>query len=615
MPIVDPHFTMPGADMPPQEFRDLKTQQGQINWLAQFACKINNSFEGQWNATAESLPYTDDATINITPSEDGLTFNFGIPRGAPYDDQVAFAFDTVAQMQENADQLGDGMLIMTAGFYAVGDGGGALYRISDSGTANGMDVIECGSLRAILCVSNSTVNALKLGIKNDGTEDISTIFNDMTGKYIIYFPVGIYKTEHTLYPRKSIYGFNYHRFDWSQEPVSNASCIVSAIEDANSDPAIIYINTPNVDACKLYLICNSTEFGIIHASTGIEHYLNDITIVKVKTTGIRIEPPNGRSRYIYINNISILGDVNYPDSIGITTNYNAYDSRIENIEIMRVKRGMILQSSFFGGNFHIWGGSYLNSTTPSQNWKNASQGLSVERSCLFYNVYLDTFNRYINVLNGDTVLNITNFYCMDDNTVDWNGYILNNNNGIINITNGEIRLINHLNGISDRFEPKLNLNKVAIRSDKENIFNEAYIRRFPELNGCYKITLPSTNIDYTPIAVIACSNQGNNDLTIQFFEMTIKINVEYAGSTVTVTGIENESAATFGYVYHPTSRLLVIYVKYNSTGSTQRPLVISSVQTGYTFTIDHKQLTQGITDILYASETEMPENYTAINFS
>lgn len=58
MPIVDPHFTMPGADMPPQEFKDLKTQQGQINWLAQFAMKINNNLNWRdWPKFAEPIEW------------------------------------------------------------------------------------------------------------------------------------------------------------------------------------------------------------------------------------------------------------------------------------------------------------------------------------------------------------------------------------------------------------------------------------------------------------------------------------------------------------------------------------------------------------------------------
>ena len=40
MGIIDEHFTMPGEDMPPQEFFNLKTQQGQINWLAQFLMSV-----------------------------------------------------------------------------------------------------------------------------------------------------------------------------------------------------------------------------------------------------------------------------------------------------------------------------------------------------------------------------------------------------------------------------------------------------------------------------------------------------------------------------------------------------------------------------------------------
>ena len=64
------------------------------------------------------------------------------------------AFDTVANMQA-ADDLVAGMVCHTNGFHASGDGGAAFYKISATGTANGMDVLACGDLFATLVVADN----------------------------------------------------------------------------------------------------------------------------------------------------------------------------------------------------------------------------------------------------------------------------------------------------------------------------------------------------------------------------------------------------------------------------------------------------------------------------
>lgn len=62
---------------------------------------------------------------------------------------VAWTFDTVADMKL-ATNLVNGSYAQTLGFHSVDDGGGALYKISNTGTANEHDVIAVGSLYATI---------------------------------------------------------------------------------------------------------------------------------------------------------------------------------------------------------------------------------------------------------------------------------------------------------------------------------------------------------------------------------------------------------------------------------------------------------------------------------
>lgn len=61
----------------------------------------------------------------------------------------AFAFDTVADMK-TCNELYAGAICHTNGFHMSGDGGAAWYKITDTGTANEIDVIACGNLFANL---------------------------------------------------------------------------------------------------------------------------------------------------------------------------------------------------------------------------------------------------------------------------------------------------------------------------------------------------------------------------------------------------------------------------------------------------------------------------------
>jgi hypothetical protein len=84
---------------------------------------------------------------------------------------VAWVFDTVADMKL-ATNLVDGSYAQTLGFYSVNDGGGGLYKITATGTANEMDVIAIGSTLYANLITDDTVNILQLGAKaNDENYD------------------------------------------------------------------------------------------------------------------------------------------------------------------------------------------------------------------------------------------------------------------------------------------------------------------------------------------------------------------------------------------------------------------------------------------------------------
>lgn len=105
---------------------------------------------------------------------------------------VAFVFDTVADMKA-ATNLVNGSYARTLGFHALNDGGGALYKITNTGIANEMDVIAVDTLFANL-VTNKELNVKQFGAYGDGTHDDTLVLQATLNSTIktICFPEGIY---------------------------------------------------------------------------------------------------------------------------------------------------------------------------------------------------------------------------------------------------------------------------------------------------------------------------------------------------------------------------------------------------------------------------------------
>ena len=88
--------------------------------------------------------------------------------------QVTWTFDTVADMK-SATNLTTGSFVETLGFHTLGDGGGAKYYITDTGTADERSVIAIGSLYANL-IEKSEVTPEMFGAYGDGTHDDTLAF-------------------------------------------------------------------------------------------------------------------------------------------------------------------------------------------------------------------------------------------------------------------------------------------------------------------------------------------------------------------------------------------------------------------------------------------------------
>ena len=87
----------------------------------------------------------------------------------------AFSFETVSDMKDS-DEIETGTICHTNGFHNANDNGGAWYKISNTGTANEHDVIECGDYYAIL-IPELEMNIRQFGAMSNSNDD-SSVFDD-----------------------------------------------------------------------------------------------------------------------------------------------------------------------------------------------------------------------------------------------------------------------------------------------------------------------------------------------------------------------------------------------------------------------------------------------------
>ena len=93
-----------------------------------------------------------------------------------YIGEPIFGFDTVADMKASTTlQAGD--MARTLGFYSVNDGGGALYKITDTGTADEGSIIAIGSTLKAHLILTGDIKPELFGAYGDGTHNDSAAFN------------------------------------------------------------------------------------------------------------------------------------------------------------------------------------------------------------------------------------------------------------------------------------------------------------------------------------------------------------------------------------------------------------------------------------------------------
>ena len=342
---------------------------------------------------------------------------------------AVLSYDTLSDLL-NAENIYNGSICKTLGYYNINDGGGAYYKIrtvTNEDTVDGIFIIGINDSETLIAelIVDDPLNVLTLGVKNDGTEDISTIINVATQNHNLYFPNGKYLVENDINVVYSILGDTYARGGVNNSSkgtlfISNITCNYNNRETKTVFDISNGVHGLNIN--KISIKLNDYECGI--KGTGISSnnlYLDEISISNIKSTGIYLQ--GSKTKIPELSNIFLVGTGDsFEDSTGLNVNFSDY--KVYNLDVMACRKGCKFGGMVQGNNFHIWCGSIQDGDgtlnhTEDESWFKGTVGLELNH-CILDNIYLDTIYTKIksNTTNNPNSKLITNLVCMDDSSMN-----------------------------------------------------------------------------------------------------------------------------------------------------------------------------------------------------
>lgn len=175
----------------------------------------------------------------------------------------ASVYGSLQDAISDADSLSVGDIFETNGFRTSGDGGAARYLVSDTGTANGMDIIQLAAGKLAVLENSGIVVPEQFGAygndSNDDTAVFDYLFSNANVKSIVLSANKTYKIQFKNWTlvNKSIYGLNK-----DSSRLSQAS--------TNLNKPLFTLGT-NCDVGNMTIICG----GGNTIRTGLFHFGND----------------------------------------------------------------------------------------------------------------------------------------------------------------------------------------------------------------------------------------------------------------------------------------------------------------------------------------------------
>ena len=333
------------------------------------------------------------------------------------------------------------------------------------------------------CLSGM-VNVLDLGIRNDGSGDISEVVNAATKKSALYFPPGRYLVEKPIVLQHSIYGKGFSRCPdkagGAPELDDTRTWFLSRLDCADGSQAVIsFGERRNINIEEVNFMCQSAETAlrVLPGPAGNWVFLSKIGIYQLGGTGLSIEC--GGSRAVFAQDICIWGSTRkyHEGSRGIFI--GAWDCRLSNIEVMATQIGLEVQAGYtYGENMHLWTGCMAKEGDKASWWK-GTRALKMVGWSHFVgsNIYPDTSFYPFEFVGESCIADIRGIMYWDDRSEngceDHGGALLKYDEGVDPCLKIDGGFWGVTGGDGDPswmrflYEPKADIRNVSIRSNME----------------------------------------------------------------------------------------------------------------------------------------------------
>ena len=262
------------------------------------------------------------------------------------------------------------------------------------------------------------VNVLELGVKNDGSVDISEIVNAASKTKALFFPAGRYRVAKPLWLANPIRGEGYSRGytvddtrTWFISELSCTNCEVGVINVAD-DLGRASINIEDLNIC-----CRSAECGIrIRCAQYPMVFVSRIGVFNLGGTGLWVEGRGSRS--VFAQDMTIFSATNHPPHCTGLKIISVCDARVSNIEAMGVRYGLeVWNGHLYGDNLHLWTGCM--GQIDDGSWWNGTRGIVLGANTHFSGsqIYPDTCFYAIEQVGTGGFCDISNVMYWEDDSI------------------------------------------------------------------------------------------------------------------------------------------------------------------------------------------------------
>ena len=377
--------------------------------------------------------------------------------------KAIFGFDNVDSMK-NATNLINGSYAETLGYYNKNDGGGAIYKISDTQPTNYYETLNNGLYAEIIITEN--MNILQFGAKGDGTTDnTNAIQNALNTKAIITIPKSnnVYNITSSLTIYNDIIFENYVKMinpDGSFDDCclnvinyrnNNFINIINPLIDGGRDITQSYSQSLNEEYSHGINIKGSKNINIIGGN--IKNCQGDnicISASEENRYSENININNVLMDYPYRNNVSIISGVNIKLNNCISYNRNGYRNLLiePNNDNSLKNENIVIDGGYYYGNNSV----AVLDIFPTKNVKdvvfknitieNGTQNTCPIRISASANETVDNLTlKNINIINSNNNMQLI---INTSNNLDIDNIKINSRFNSLNIVSKNINFINSI---------------------------------------------------------------------------------------------------------------------------------------------------------------------------